>query len=154
MSGKVGRPSTYTPEAAEAVLHLLEQGLTLKAACREERMPHEAAVRRWALDDVQGFSSRYARAREIGYLAMADELLEVADDARNDWMERHDPENPGYVLNGEHVQRARLRADTRKWLLAKALPKIFGDKITQEHTGPNGGAQEVVYRWADPGEGG
>lgn len=63
---------------------------------------------------------------------MADELLEVADDARNDWMERQD-DNGGssWKVNGEHIQRSRLRVDTRKWMLSKALPKVFGDKITQ-----------------------
>ena len=38
------------------------------------------------------------------------------------------------------VQRDRLRIDTRKWLLSKALPKIYGDKITQEVTGKDGSA--------------
>ena len=70
---------------------------------------------------------------------MADELLEVADDGRNDWMERQD-DNGGtsWQANGEHIQRSRLRVDTRKWMLSKALPKVFGDKITQEVTGANG----------------
>jgi len=27
------------------------------------------------------------------------------------------------------VARDRLRVDTRKWLLSKALPKIYGDKL-------------------------
>lgn len=90
-------------------------------------MPPEATVRLWAIQDVKGFSAQYTQAREIGYLVMADELLEVADDGRNDWLK----EDEGYKLNGEHVQRSRLRIDTRKWLLSKALPKLFGDKITQ-----------------------
>jgi hypothetical protein len=100
-------------------------------------MPAESTVRGWALDDREGFSAQYTRARELGYLAMADELLEVADDGKNDWMERRGDgdENPSWVLNGEHVQRSRLRVDTRKWMLSKALPKIFGDKVTQEHVG-------------------
>jgi len=59
---------------------------------------------------------------------MADELFEIADDGSNDWMIKNEPENPGYAINGEHVSRSRLRLDTRKWALAKALPKIFGDK--------------------------
>ena len=28
--------------------------------------------------------------------------------------------------------------DTRKWLLSKALPKIYGDKLTAELTGKDG----------------
>ncbi len=57
---------------------------------------------------------------------MADELLEIADDGRNDWVV---DEEGGDKYNGDHVQRSRLRVDTRKWLLSKALPKVFGDKL-------------------------
>ena len=41
---------------------------------------------------------------------MADDILDIAD-------ETGDP------------HRSRLRADTRKWLLSKALPKIYGDRL-------------------------
>lgn len=139
MSDK-GRPSVYSPEIAAEICSRLADGETLRSVCRDEKMPSESTVRGWALNDHEGFSAQYARAREIGYLAMADDLLEVADNGTNDWMERKDDSgNTAYVLNGEHVQRSRLRVDTRKWLLSKALPKLFGDKITQEHTGPEGG---------------
>jgi hypothetical protein len=37
------------------------------------------------------------------------------------------------------VHRARLRVDTKRWLLSKALPKIYGDRFVQEIVGPNGG---------------
>lgn len=131
-----GRPSSFTAELAAEICLRLSGGLTLREVCRDKAMPAESTVRGWALDDREGFSAQYTRAREIGYLAMADELLEVADDGKNDWMERQDDEGKAsYVLNGEHVQRSRLRVDTRKWMLSKALPKVFGDKITQEHTG-------------------
>jgi len=131
-----GRPSDFTAELADHICQKLSEGQTLREVCRNEGMPAESTVRGWALDDREGFSAQYTRAREIGYLAMADELLEVADDGKNDWMERRDDEDKAsYVLNGEHVQRSRLRVDTRKWMLSKALPKVFGDKVTQEHVG-------------------
>ena len=63
---------------------------------------------------------------------MADELLEIADDGSNDWMMRQHSGDQSYAANGEHIQRSRLRLDTRKWLLSKALPKIYGDKLPVE----------------------
>jgi len=132
---KRGRPSTYTREKADEICRDLSNGKTLKEVCRQEGMPPESTVRLWALDDVDDFAARYARAREIGYHAMADELLEISDDGRNDWMERNAEENSGWEANGEHLQRSRLRVDTRKWMLAKALPKIYGEKQQVEHTG-------------------
>ena len=59
---------------------------------------------------------------------MVDELLEIADDCTNDYMER----NGKLVFDGEHISRSRLRVDTRKWLLSKALPKLYGDKLTHD----------------------
>lgn len=78
-------------------------------------MPSHSTVLDWARHNG-AFSDQYARAREIGYRCMADELIEIADD---------DAADPA---------RGRLRIDTRKWLLSKALPKIYGDKITLDAT--------------------
>ena len=84
-------------------------------------------------DDREGFASRYARAREIQAHAIADEFLEIADDGRNDWMEREGKdESGGWELNGENIQRSRVRLDTRKWLLSKMLPKSYSDKSELE----------------------
>ena len=141
--------SAYTPEIAEFILECLASGQGLREICREnEGMPDERTVRRWALNDVEGFGDRYTKAREIGYHSMADEIFDIADDARNDWMQRHN-ERTGEtddVPNHEHINRSRLRVDTRKWFLSKVLPKIYGDKVAV--TGADGGAlkTETVSR--------
>jgi hypothetical protein len=134
-----GRPSSYTEEIASEICRRLAKGESLRAICREDHMPDEATVREWAIDNREGFHPRYARAREVQAYAVADELIGIADDARNDWMEHHRGEAVGYVLNGEHVQRSRLRIDTRKWHLSKILPKVYGDKTEVAVTGANGG---------------
>jgi len=126
----MGRKTTYSAQVADAVLARLATGETLRAICRDEGMPPESSVREWALDDREGFAARYARAREMGAYAMADEMLEIVDDGSNDWMERR--KSNGEIepaLNNEHVQRSRLRADKRQWLLSKILPRVFGDKL-------------------------
>ncbi len=119
----------------------LSEGKTLREVCRADDMPSEAAVRKRALADPDGFGSQYARAREIGYQSMADEIIEISDDSSNDWMERKRGDgSTEEVENKEVLNRSRLRVDTRKWLLSKALPKLYGDKITSEITGKDGGA--------------
>ncbi len=126
----MGRPTVYDETVATTILERLAHGETLRAICRDEGMPSAAAVHLWVKDDREGFAERYARARESGAYAMADELLEIADDGTNDWMlrtNRNGDVEP--VLNAEHVQRSRLRADTRKWLLSKIAPRVFGDKL-------------------------
>jgi hypothetical protein len=50
-------------------------------------------------------------------------------------MQRNDPDNKGYSYNMEHSLRSRMRIDTRKWILAKMLPKVYGERVEQHHTG-------------------
>lgn len=71
---------------------------------------------------------------------MADEILEIADDGRNDWMEKHDKDGVmmGWRENGEAMRRSQLRIESRKWLAAKLLPKRWGDKTITEVTGADG----------------
>jgi hypothetical protein len=139
-------PSLYSEALAEAICDRLADGESLNRICKAAGMPSERTVRTWARTPEHPFPPKYARAREIGYLKLADELLEIADDGTNDWMRRtgKDGEDLGWAVNGEHIARSRLRVDTRKWLLSKCLPKIFGDRITAEHTGPNGSPVPLI----------
>ena len=127
-----GRPSKYSQKVADAICQRLATGETLRSICRDPAMPQAPTVRHWAMEDREGFFAQYARARDLGLDAMADELFDIADDGTNDWMERHGQGNVGYVLNGENVGRSRLRVDTRKWYLSKLAPKRYGEKIQVE----------------------
>ncbi len=130
-----GRPTSYTDELADEICARIASGESLRSICKEEGKPVLSTVMLWLVNGKhQRFSEQYAEARRIQAEALADELFEISDDGSNDWMERNSPDNPGYVLNGEHVQRSRLRLDTRKWYLSKVLPK-FADKQQVEHSG-------------------
>jgi hypothetical protein len=131
-------PNPYTQGIAAAILKRLADGESLRAICRTDGMPDRSTVYGWVLDDYEGFASQYARAREMQAHSLADDQVEIADDGSNDWMQRNDPDNPGWQANGEHLQRSRLRFDARKWAASKILPKVYGDKIQQEHTGADG----------------
>ncbi len=74
---------------------------------------------------------RYTHAREIQADRMAEEIIEIADDATNDFMEKRGKDGRKKVeFNSENVNRSRLRIDTRKWLAGKLKPKVYGDKQT------------------------
>ena len=81
------------------------------------------------------FRDRYAYAKEISAYAIEEEAYEIADDGRNDWMEVNDKDGEcvGYRVNGEHVQRSRLRVDTRKWFMERIAAKRFGNKVDVNH---------------------
>jgi hypothetical protein len=76
------------------------------------------------------FAEQYARAKEAQVDAMGEELLDIADDVSND------VSGELGMPNGVAVQRAKLRTDTRKWLMGKLQPKKYGDKT--QHTGADG----------------
>ena len=130
---KRGRPTLYTDELAEEICQRLQDRESLNSICKDDHMPDESTVRLWAVENYRGFSPKYARAREIGYLGLADELIDIADDARNDWMDKQTRNGTVREVDEECVKRSQLRVDTRKWVLSKMLPKVYGDKLTTEH---------------------
>jgi hypothetical protein len=131
---KLGRPSGYGAQIAEHICGEIAAGKSMRQICRAQAMPDIATVFRWLARHAE-FRDQYARAREAQADYMAEEILEIADDATNDWTKREDG---SATINAEVVQRSRLRVDARKWLMAKLQPKKYGDKITQEMTGVNG----------------
>lgn len=144
----MGAPTTYGPEIREKILKLLEEGKSLRKACQGEDMPTPAAVLKWCKTD-KDFAERYDHARMVGYMLRADELLDIADDGTNDTYV-DDEGRPRVDI--DVIQRSRLRVDTRKWVLAKMLPKIYGDKVINEHTGTDGEplTVRVVHEVVDP----
>lgn len=137
----VGRPSIYNAELAAKICERMVSGESLRSICRDESMPCASTIALWRAQHAE-FSAQYETARETRAELGFDDIQEVADDGRNDWMAINDPENPGYKANGEHIQRSRLRVDTMKWRLARMNPRRYGERITQEHTGPNGAPLE------------
>ncbi len=96
----------------------------------------------WARE-IPEFLAQYVTAREMLLEHWAEDITEISDDGTNDWMSVNDPDNPGYRVNGEHISRSKLRVDTRKWLLSKLAAKKYGDRVTTELTGKDGGPIET-----------
>lgn len=139
----MGRPSTFTAELAAKICEQLAAGLSLRAICREDGMPPEATVRLWVVDDVSGFAAQYARARDIGLDAMAEELVAIADTPQIGT--KSVSKVTGLeVTEGDMVEHRRLQVDARKWYLSKLAPKKYGDKQQIEHSGQIDVAQAIL----------
>jgi hypothetical protein len=121
---KTGRPSTYDPAVATKICEQLSEGISLREICRQEGMPPWQTVYSWMERDAS-LVEAIARAREIGYDALAEECLKIADDGTNDYVEGE----RGPQLNSEHIQRSKLRIETRLKLLAKWSPKRYGERV-------------------------
>lgn len=125
----MARPSIYTPELADLILNRIASGQSLREVCRDEAMPNRDTVRVW-LRDNPDFRGLHTQARLDQMDALGDEICEIADDGRNDWIERQNADgSTTRVFDAEHVQRSRLRIDARKWLMAKLAPRKYGEKV-------------------------
>lgn len=135
---KIGRPSKYTKQIAESICEQLSEGIPLREICRQDGMPAWRTIYDWMRQD-EALSTAIAHARDLGYDSLAEECLDIADDANNDWMERLDKDGRslGWFVNGEHVQRSKLRIETRLKLLAKFNPKKYGESVTHKGDAEN-----------------
>ncbi len=125
-----GRPSEFTQETANQICERLADGESLRSICEAESMPGKTTIFRW-LNAFPDFRNQYARAREVQADALFDDILTIADDGQNDWMEKRnaDGENIGWMENGEALRRSQLRIEARKWMAGKLRPKVYGDKL-------------------------
>lgn len=121
-----GRPADPTPELIDEICRRLVDGESLRAICEDPIMPHAGTMMRWVRDDER-LEKQYVRARELQGELWAHEIIEIAD-----------------TSPAEEAQKTKLRVDTRKWLMSRILPKKYGDKLVQEHTGPDGGPIEFA----------
>lgn len=128
MSEKIGRPSIYSQELADKICERLMLGESLRKICGDEGMPEKRTVCYW-LRDKEDFFHQYARAREVQMELMAEEIMDISDDDSGDTMTITGPDGKlRDIENKEFTSRAKLRVDTRKWIMSKLATKRFGDK--------------------------
>ncbi len=121
----MGRPSLYTPEMADRICEVLALGKSMRVACDGDDMPCESAAWRW-LSQYDDFKEKYARAKMAAADVYAEEILQIADDGSNDTYKDADGLEK---VNHDHIQRSKLRVDSRKWLSSKLAPKKYGDRM-------------------------
>ena len=131
---KTGRPSKYTPEIAQKMCEMLADGIPLREICRQDGFPAWQTVYDWmyrddALGDAGvGLSRAIARAREVGYEALAEECLRIADNPQ--WGQKQIMTDQGTSTTVEDMLGHRkLQIETRLKLLAKWNPKKYGERV-------------------------
>jgi len=123
----------YDEATANAIAERIATGEPLEAICRTlPGAPTSRTIHSW-INDNPAFASDIARARAVGHDAIAADCLTIADDSSRDYVQTED----GPRFDAEHVQRAKLRIETRLKLLSK-WDKRYGDRTALELTGANG----------------
>ncbi len=130
-----GRPSTYRDSIGALICSRIAGGETLSAICRTSGLPATQTVYQWKRANP-AFAANLTQARIEQQELWADQIIEIADDSTLDTVTKTDPKGRTFeAVDHENINRDRLRIDTRKFLMAKIAPRIYGDKLQHDHTG-------------------
>ena len=125
---KTGRPSKYDPEIARIICEQLSEGIPLRQICRDnEGFPAWRTVYDWMGRDEE-LSASIARARDIGYDAIAEECLLIADTPQFGQKQVMTDEGTATTIE-DMLGHRKLQIETRLKLLAKFHPTKYGDKL-------------------------
>jgi hypothetical protein len=123
----------YSDEIGWEICRRLANGESLRAICNDDGMPSKTTVLTWAGNPGHPMADQYARAREIGYQLLADEIIEIADTPKRGIEVKTKEDGSQETTEGDMLGHRKLQIDSRKWMLSKMLPKVYGDKVQQEH---------------------
>ena len=106
-------PAVYTQAQREAhhaaICGRISEGMSTRKACEAEGV-ERATWRKW-MDERLVEGAHYVRARLEGADAMAEGIVDIADDRLYDPQER------------------KVMIDARKWVAARLYPRAWGDKL-------------------------
>jgi hypothetical protein len=107
---RVGRPRAYSDAELkrfkQQVLEMLPQGWTLRQIFAQPGMCNLAYLFTDLLPKDELFAKQYARAFELRNEYWAEEMVEIAQDSRNDWMTRTYGDTEVDVPNPEVTKRS------------------------------------------------
>lgn len=135
---KTGRPTRITAEIQEEILDRLSQGESARSICKDAHMPHWTSLCKFKRQPENAtFRDHYAQAKCEGIEARLDAGHErVLDESRDYYTDDKGVRRSDNTA----VQRDKLIVDFVKWEASKLFPKQYGDKVSQEISGPDGGA--------------
>jgi hypothetical protein len=145
---ELARPATKAQKASVVpeILARVDSGWHLVRALEDvPGAPNKLMWYNWLRRDPE-LNQQYQEARQRGYLALADELHEIADtphlgETRTDTSDMNGGSTK--VVTEDMLGHRNLQVSTRKWLLSKMIPKMFGDRILQEVSGPDGSPVKI-----------
>lgn len=129
---KRGRPKEYTPELAQEICDTIASSSKgTKRLCKERSYwPCQDTLFTW-LKQYPEFSEQYKRAKLCQVELLVDELVDIADDTSQDMTI---DETGKMSYNAERVARSKLRIDTRKWIAARLVPRVYGNNGDESYT--------------------
>ena len=123
----------------EKIIELLASGKFLREIARMPDMPSTQAIRNWRKADPD-FDKEIEAARLEGCDVIAESCMQIADDGTNDYYD----DDGVRKVDTDHIQRSKLRVDTRLRLLEKMHPRKYGAKVDVNHGGQEGNPVRLI----------
>jgi hypothetical protein len=138
----VGHPIVYEDQVFEGIIHRHSQGENLLKILGEPGMPEWATFWRRvvASSGDERLRALYRDARESWAERKVEETMEISEEDPLLAIQRQGEKDDTQIVrvDGAAVQHQKLRVDTRKWLVSKVLPKLYGDRVANVVQNPDG----------------
>lgn len=123
---------------ATAIIEWISEGKPLREFCRQNELAWKT-VYNW-LEANADFAARFARARDIGADAIAEQALEIADTPLEGVRTETTTGEDGGTkeVREDMLGHRKLQVETRLKLLAKWFPQKYGEKTEHTINGPIG----------------
>lgn len=131
-------------EVMRVVCERIAGGESVRQICEGPDMPDRRQINRWIAADP-ALRTQYLDACRARTYFYGEEIVDIADTCRTGIKTVvKETANGTFTETTEIdlVERARLQIDTRKWVMARMNRVDFGEKVTQEHVGKDGGPIE------------
>ena len=123
----MARPTKLTKKVRDEICTRIAGGESLRSVCDDTHLPVMSSVLLWVVDNRDGFSEHYMRAREAAGFAHADRLVHTVDKVADG---TYDP------------QTAKAMLDGLKWAAERMAPKRHSPR--QELVGDGGGPIQMT----------
>ena len=131
----MGRPKSYSEKIAAYICEQLMCGRSLTSICKLNGMPSIATIYNWLSPKSKchnkEFLESYIVARELQADTLADQVVDIADDGRNDTYTKVNSRTGELetVVDYDNVRRSRLRVDALRWKAAHLLPRKYSKRM-------------------------
>jgi len=135
-----GRPTKYTDKVSKEICRRIANGESLNRICFSDHLPTKTTVFNWLDDErYEKFLDKYTHARVLQSDTFMDQCVDIADDTANDTITSVGKDGEEYEkVNHEHINRSRLKIDTRIKVAEKMAPRKYSPQQRMEHTGADG----------------
>lgn len=143
---QTGPKSPFTPELLDRLFTAIDEGKSARWFFTQQDTPWWSEWCKWKRKpENKAILDQYTDARMNGFEVWEERIRERAADDTRDVIENviEFVDKEGNVTkrvtqkrsDNTAVNRDRLTVDTDKWLMSKLAHGIYGEKVSQEHTG-------------------